>query len=558
MMPTSFPPSERPIESAHRSFLPVIVSVALVACPSASAAPRPAASASVAAHDTLHLFVGESPASLNPLLARNVSERDLARLVYDTLLVPDAANRLVPHLARIVPSFANGGITPDGKTITFRLRKDVRWQDGERFTSADVAFTFATVEDPNVDVPERGGFERIVKVATPDPFTAVVTLREPFAPFVALAGVAYPIVPKHLLEHSADPNRDPIGQHPVGTGPYRFVRWDRGSRIDYEANDEYFGGAPKIRNVSVSEIPDQNTVALALQTHQIDFGRVDPPEFERLRRLPDLRAATEPVNIFVGYALNTERPLLRDVRIRRAISMAIDRASIAKKATFGTGVAAYADLPAEFWTAREPANPFGYRPSAANALLDAAGWKRGQTGLREKNGVPLRLQGIDWSGSKTGQSIDLLLQQMLRDVGIALSMKYYGVSLYFESMKNGGPLATGSFDVAAFSQAGGVDPENDDIYTCANREPVGNNVAYYCSQQMDALQRDSLATLDPARRAADVVKIERLAVSDVPYIFMYYPPWRIVWNPQLSRAHSDALGVWPDLGHWDFRSRPVR
>jgi peptide/nickel transport system substrate-binding protein len=176
--------------------------------------------------DTLHLYVPQSPFSLNPLLATDAYEQQLSYLAYDSLVVPDAEDHVRPGLATVVPSVANGGISRDGKTVTFKLRKGVRWQDGQPCTSADVAFTFAKITDPKVDVPLRTGYDRIADVATPDSCTVVATLREMFAPFVSYAGYQYPIVPKHLLDKSADFNRDPIGTHPVGTGPYRFKRWE--------------------------------------------------------------------------------------------------------------------------------------------------------------------------------------------------------------------------------------------------------------------------------------------------------------------------------------------
>ena len=508
-----------------------------------------------AAHP-LHLYISLSPTSLNPLLSTNAVDTDVALLIFDTLVAPDANNKLQPHLARVVPTRANGGISADGKTVTFKLRDGLRWQDGTPLTSADVAFTFAKINDPKVDVNSRTGYDRITRVATPDAHTVVVSLREPFSPFVAYVGYQYPIVPKHLLDKSANINHDPFGTHPVGAGPYRFERWDRGNRVELSANDAYYGGAPKIRDVIISEIPDQNTAALAFRSHEIDFGYVDSATFSQLRGAPGLTTTTEPNNDVVGYALNVTRPILADVRVRRAISMAIDRASITRKTTLGTGTVAYADLPAPLWIAREPANPYAYDPAAANALLDAAGWKRGPDGMRAKNGVSLSLRGIGFSGSAAMASMNVQVEQLLRDIGIDFTSKQYSVSLYFESKQNGGPLAIGDYDMASLSWEGGIDPENDVLFTCASREPQGNNIARYCSPEMDALQDDSLRTLDPARRAADIVKIERLAVTDVPYVFLYHTPWRIAQNPSLSRVHSSITETWNDVAAWSFAPTP--
>ena len=416
----------------------------------------------------------------------------------------------------------------------------------------DVAFTFSALNDSRVNVAQRTGFDRIARITTPDAQTVVLSLREPFAPFVAYCGYAYPIVPKHLFT-GGDVNRNPSGGRPVGTGPYRFVRWKRGNRIDYVANERYFLGAPHITHLTVAEIPDQGSIAIGLRTQRLDFAVVESATYAQLRRTAGVRTAAEPMNDWVGYALNTTRPILRDVRVRRALSMTIDRAGITAKSTLGTGIVAYADLPALMWTPREPVNPYGYDPKAAGALLDAAGWRRAANGMRQKNGRPLQLNLIDYSGSPTGASEDLQVQQLLRDAGITLTPKYYSLALYYENKKNGGPLAAGDFDLAAFAWSGGIDPKNDTLYVCANREPNGYNVAAYCSARMDELQRDSLATLDPARRAIDIAAIERLAVTDVPYLFLYHAQRKLAWNARLVRPHSSTVDPWSDIRTWTFK-----
>jgi peptide/nickel transport system substrate-binding protein len=510
----------------------------------------PGPSAVDESRNTLRLYISQSPDTLNPLLANSVTTKRLASLFYDPLVAPDADNRLRPALAAVVPTLANGGISRDGRTVTFRLRKGVRWHDGRPFTSADVLFTFAKINDPAAEVADRTGYDRIARTSAPDPFTVVVTLKEPFAPFVVDVGYGYPILPAHMFAKSTDFNRDPLRSQPVGTGPYRLIRWDRGNRIELGANAAYFGGRPRINTVTIAELPDATTVALALRTDLIDFAQVEPAVFAQLREQPNLRASTEPANTFVSIALNTTSPILRDVRMRRALSMAIDRVTLCKKLTLGTGAPAYADLPANLWRDPEPVNPYGYDPNAANAMLDAAGWRRGPSGFRERGGVPLRLRNVAANAGQFGQSIAAQVQQMLEAVGIAWSTKYYNVSQYFAPRERGGVLAKGDFDTASFSGLGGADSQNDEFYRCANREPVGPNAALYCSPRMETLQEASLRTLDPVRRAADVVKIEELAVTDVPYIFLFHVPRDLIWNRRLHRSRANVEDTWYDIAHW--------
>ena len=527
-----------------------VLAMILVVFASSSGARADVDAANVAA--TLHLYAQGQQRSLNPLLEADTTAQEIGLLAYDTLLDVDSAGVYRPRLATGVPTLANGGISRDGKTITFKLRSGVLWHDGAPFTSADVAFTIAKINDPKVNIASRHGYDKIVRVATPDARTVVITLREPYAPFATYVGTQYPIVPKHLLEKSPDINRDPIGSHPIGTGPYIFKSWERGTRLTYTANPNYFAGKPKIGTVQIAEIPDQNTAGLQLRTHALDFGSVESSVYAQLRDDPELKSATEPLNDFNAYVLDVTRPILADVRVRRAISMAIDRETLAKKNSFGTGTAAYADLVAQTWKSPEPKNPYDFDVRAANALLDAAGWTRGASGIREKSGEPLHLDGIDLGGSTTSASIDVQVVQMLRDVGIDIAFKYSNVALYYDPVA--GPLAKGEFDIAAFGFSANIDPANDELYTCAARAPNGFNVARYCSPEMDALQRASLTTLDPKRRAALVVKIEELAVRDVPYVFTYHTPFRLIWNPKLHRTRTNFGSAWYDINHWYFTS----
>jgi peptide/nickel transport system substrate-binding protein len=297
-------------------------------------------------------------------------------------------------------------------------------------------------------------------------------------------------------------------------------------------------------------MPDITTQGIALRRHDIDFAGVDSSQYALLRGEPNLRSAIEPFNDFVALALNTQRPVLADLRVRRAIAMAIDRERITRDNTYGTGTTAYADLPFFLWTRAEPRSPTPFDVKAAAALLDAAGWRTGGAGLRERNGRPLHLDGIAFAGSATGRSVYIQVQQMLRAVGIDVTFKYFAPELYFAPAAAGGPLALGRYDVASFALSAGSDPRNDEIFTCLNRAPSGQNFARYCSRRMDALQAASLEQVDPAARLRIVAQIEGLAASDVPYVFFYYTPKRLFWVPALHRTPSNLTSIWYDLRHW--------
>ncbi|HKU66219.1 MAG TPA: ABC transporter substrate-binding protein, partial [Candidatus Baltobacteraceae bacterium] len=188
----------------------------------------------------LRIGLYAEPTSLNPLLATNTAENLLAGLAFDLLVTIDERGNEVPDLAAQVPTLANGGISKDGLTITYHLRRNVKWQDGAPFTSADVKFSWQAVMNPGNNVVERRGYDQVRSVDTPDAYTVVFHLKSPFAPFVdTVFGESddpFRIVPKHLLAREPNINRVPFNRLPIGTGPFKVTRWIHGDRVEYAAN----------------------------------------------------------------------------------------------------------------------------------------------------------------------------------------------------------------------------------------------------------------------------------------------------------------------------------
>ena len=502
---------------------------------------------------TLRLTSFGDPHSLMPILATVATEGDIDGMLYDSLVAYDGANVPHPRLAADVPTPANHGISGDGKTFTFHLRRNVKWQDGAPFTAADVVFTMHAILDPKNVVANRSLYSDIERVDAIDRYTVAFHLRNRKASFLAVVGDGYPIMPAHLLEKTANLATDPLNSQPVGTGPYRLVRWNRGERLEFEANPDYFLGAPRFKRITMSIIPDSNTESIALRQHEIDFATVDSSGYNQLRDATGILRKTEPYNDFVAYALNEKRPLLRDRRVRLAITKAVDRDTITRNITFGTGTPAYGDLPFFMYGGRVPAGWKSFDPAAAMRLLDEAGWKAGPDGIRQKNGNVLRLEMISFSGSASGTSAAIQIQQMLRHVGIDTEVKSFSPSLYFSPASAGGPVSSGKFDLASYTFQGGSDPTNDELYSCAGRLPNGFNAANYCNPKMESLQAAAEREYNPGRRNKIFQQIEDLAVRDATYLFVYHTPYRIVQNPLLQRPTASQGTQWYDINTWTFR-----
>ncbi len=316
----------------------------------------------------LRIAVNEEPKNLNPLLAGTTIEIFIDRLMFEPLLSADASGNPVPMLAATVPSQANGGISADGLTIRYHLRRDVRWSDGVPVTARDVVWSWQAIENPNNDAVSRHGYDDVRSLDAPDSYSVVVHLKRRFSPFVntffSESDQPYDIVPAHVLAKYPDVNRIPFDSQPlVSDGPFRFVRWERGDRIVLDANRKFFKGAPRLRGVQIDFVPDENSAINLLRTHAIDyFYQPTIQTYPALRALPDAHIVWVNVNGFNGIEMNISHPVLADVRVRTAIAAAIDKTALTRQLTYGQETTATEDLPNWIWALRSVGKIATVRP----------------------------------------------------------------------------------------------------------------------------------------------------------------------------------------------------
>ncbi|MBV9149216.1 MAG: peptide ABC transporter substrate-binding protein [Candidatus Eremiobacteraeota bacterium] len=487
---------------------------------------------------TLNIGAAVAPNSFNPLLNTEQVETMVDRFVYDPLVVTDNTGAQRPDLAVQVPSQQNGGISRDGRTITYKLRHDVKWHDGVPFTSEDVAFSFHATMNPKNNISTRTGYDLVDRVTTPDRYTVVFHLRRPYAPIVTTlfssgVGPAF-VVPAHLLRSYSVLNSVPFNANPIGTGPYRMVRWMRGDHIEFQANPNYFMGKPKIATIILRFIPDENTMVNQLRTHEIDwFFSASESSYNELKAVPGVRIVISPQNSERGMLINTESPLVRDRRVRQAIAYAIDKEAIVQKATYGAAHAATEDLPSFMWAYDPHVRRYLYDPARAKQLLAEAGWKPGPDGILAKNGQRMQLELVLRQGAATDTAMSVLVQSYLKAAGIEVSIKTYQGSMLFAGGTSG-ILSGGRYDIDLSGFESGTDPDNSAQFICSARPPNGFNWTRYCNPEMDAAQEQALGSYDRGVRKAAYAKIEGLLARDVPQIFFYWQPQIDAVNPALK------------------------
>jgi peptide/nickel transport system substrate-binding protein len=500
----------------------------------------------------LRVAVAEEPKNLNPLLAGTTIEIFIDRLMFEPLLSADARGNTVPMLAAAVPALSNGGISADGLTITYHLRRDAYWSDGVPVTAHDVAWSWRAIENPNNDAVSRHGYDEVRAIDTPDAHTVVVHLKKRFSPFVntffAESDQVYDILPAHVLARYANVNNVPFNARPsVSDGPFRFGEWRRADRILLDANPRFFEGPPGLKHVEILFVPNEDSGTNLLRTHAIDyFYQPSIQTYPTLHSLPDARIVWVNVNGFEGMEFNLSHPMLADARVRTAIAAALDKPPLALALTHGQTVAATEDLPNWMWAFDPGVRSVPFDLSRAKQLLAQAGWVAGPDGVVVKQGQPLELLLVTDNASATHRSESLLIQAALRRIGIAADVKYYPFDLLYAPQAMGGIQHGGKFDMLVYGWYAGIDPDNSSELTCKNFPPQGYNDPRYCSAAMDAAQQTALAHYDRATRRAAYSKIEHLLARDNPILFFW-------WQRQQEAISVDFHGFDPNpvVESWD-------
>jgi peptide/nickel transport system substrate-binding protein len=460
--------------------------------------------------------------NLNPVLTTEVLVSDLSELTQGYLVMYDERNRLVPSLCMRVPTQANGLISKDGRTITYELRRGVRWQDGYPFTAADVAFSVQTITSPKVNAASTLGFDEISSLQTPNDHTVVVHLKRPYAAFVSIflaPGIGSGILPKHLLE-GKDVNHAAYNALPVGLGPFQYVHWTRGSSVEMRAYDGWWGGRPKLSSIVYKIIPDASAAINELRTHELSaFGRIPNEQYPAARSVAQTRTLDFSTTSYEHIDFNMDSPVLQDRRVREALAHAIDTVTIVQKVDHGSGVLSCSPVPVSSWAYYAQTTCYDYDLDAARALLDSAGWDMHADGLRYKDGKPLRLTLVSTVGNLSRDETAIIIQAAFHRIGVQLQYIRYQANQLFAN--GSGILSSGKYDLGMYAWYWGQDPDLSNLYSCATRPPHGQNYSRYCNPQVDALLDDALSHYDRARRRADYVQVQAIIAHDVPSVVLF-------------------------------------
>jgi peptide/nickel transport system substrate-binding protein len=516
----------------------------------------PAAGAQDARHPwtvphVLRYATGEDVVGLNPHLNQQLTLGYMSSLTMAWLLKYDHRNRPVPELATAVPSRANGGISADGKTITYHLRRDAKWSDGAPFTAADVRFSTEVVRNPANNEGTHLGFDQIARVDTPDPYTVVFRLLRPYSgfyvSFFSSGGASPCVLPEHLLGKLPNINEAPYNALPVGIGPFKYASWKRADSIELVPDPLYFGRKPKLQRIVFKVIPDRNTTLTQLSTHEIDMWLPVPGAyFDRVRALPGIAIARQPSYGYNHIDVNLTHGALRDPAVRRALRLATDRATIVAKIRHGVGIVQDTPFaPGHPFHVDLPRVPFDV--AAANRELDRAGWRRGPDGVRAKGGQRLEFTVALGIGNPDIDALVELIRPSWAQIGARFEVKRYPSPLYFAPFASGGILYAGKYDLGIYAWITSPNGDLTNLFACDRVPPKGQNVPRYCNREVDRALSRFIDSYDyETQRAASRVVQENLA-RDVPTIVLDAREDIYAYNQDLHGFHPNQVTPFDDL-----------
>ena len=473
--------------------------------------------------NTLVMIIESSPANLDPRVGIDGQSERLDELIFDDLLTRDQHFNFHPGLAE-------SWQVPDPLTYVFHLRHGVKFHDGRPLTARDVKWTFDSLIQGKVISTKASTYRYVDRIDTPDDYTVVFHLKEPFATLLwNLSGAALGIVPYG--------SGGEVTQHPIGTGPFRFVSAQQDRDVILERNGNYWGAEPHLERIRFAVVPDTTTRALELRKGSADvaINALTSDMVLALRRQPNLQLLHAPGTVLAYLNFNLRDPILKDVRVRQAIAFAIDRRPMIHYLLRDFARPAYSILPPESWAYNGDVPRYAYDPERARQLLDSAGYQA-------VNGVRFHLT-MKTSTEEGTRLLAAVLQQQLRAVGIALDIRTFEFATFFSD------VTRGEFQLYSLRWIGGnEDPDIFELVFHSRRlPPNGNNRGYYVNPRLDSLIDQARQELDQDTRKQLYAEVQDILAQEVPSINLWYFDNVLLANKRVKNLTLDPSGSYDFL-----------
>jgi peptide/nickel transport system substrate-binding protein len=529
---------------------------------------------------TLKLLYWQAPTILNPHLSTGFKDTEASRITLEPLASFDNQGNLVPILAAEIPTKENGGIAADGKSVTWKLKQNIKWSDGQPFTAQDVVFTHQFISNPKVGAVSAGTYETVKNVEAIDKHTVKINFKQVnpawSLPFIGGAGM---ILPKHIYQayNGANAKEAPANLKPIGTGAYQVVDFRPGDTVIYEPNPQF----RQVKQLGFTKVElkgggDATSAARAvLQTGDADFAfnlQVEAPVLKELEAAGQGKVNSNYGALMERIVINFSDPnkvapsgerssvdfphlFLSDRTVRQALALAIDRDTIAQQlyGVAGKATPNFLVAPAEYVS---PNTKYEYNPEKAKQLLDQAGWKDSNgNGIRDKNGIEMQML-FQTAVNPLRQKTQAVVKQGFQSIGVGVELKSIDPSVYFSSDASNNDTVEHFYADLQMYTSGNTNPDPGTYMnnmTCKQipqkaNNWVGNNHFRYCNPEYDRLWQQASRELNPAKRTQLFIQMNDLLIKDTVVI------------PLVHRADVDAFSnsltgykttAW-DMRTWDI------
>jgi len=480
---------------------------------------------------TLHLATSSNPSRLNPILATDSSSSEIAGFIFNGLVKYDKDS------ATIIGDLAEEFYFEDDKTLIFKLKKNVTWHDGVKFSAQDVLFTYEVINSPKVVSPYTASFRFIKSVEVVDDFTIKVLYKEPY--FKALELWSMGILPKHILENEENLMSAKFNTAPIGTGAYKLHQLEHSKNIILVANENYFEGAPKIQRISFHVIADPMTRFLMLKSGALDIGSVEPIQYDRQLK----KEFFEKFNIYeqisrsytyLGFNLRREK--FKNPNVRLALSLAIDRDEIVDILFFKH--------------AQVCSGPFLPSSSAFNADVKAPrkNLKEAKRLLKEagydaKN--PFEFEIVTSNSSAIRPYAAQILQHQLQKIGVVVNLRVMEWQAFLNMV-----VFPKEFDTVLLGWGLSPMPDPYTIWHSDSDTKGGFNFIGYSNSRLDTLIEESQSIIDKKRLSKMWQEMFKIIADDNPYLFLYIPNSITTVNKHIQNIESTPAGIWHNYIEW--------
>ncbi len=479
---------------------------------------------------TLNLSISSSPSRLNPVLANDTASTEITRWLFNGLFKYDKDGNPIEDLA-LSHTFETN------TKLIISLRKNIKWHDGKEFTAKDVVFTYNTILDPKVFNSIKSNYKEVESVKAIDDYTIEVIYKKAY--FKALEIWMVGILPKHLLKNEKNLMTSTFNKNPIGTGPYILKSFKVGQNIKLKANDNYFEGRPKIDELLYKFIPDTNTSFLFLKQKKLDLSGLTPLQIDR--QIDDdfkksFKIIEEPSFSYSYVGLNLKNEKFKDIRIRKALSLAIDRQELVDILFFGHGKVCNGPfLPGSF-AYDEKTKPVEHNIEKAKKLLKELGY--------DKNN-PFSFEIVTNTGNDTRINAAQILQYQLSKAGVKMKIRVMEWQAFLNTI-----VHPRNYEAMLLGWSLALMPDAYPLWHSSSDKTGRFNLVGYSNKEVDELIEKGSTTIRREELSKIYKSIFKKITEDIPYLFLYIPNSITVVNNKIENIEPAFIGITHNQKDW--------